>query len=222
MYRTSKGNRTLGGAERELYVASLAMLTDFLSDGNDFEIGIAVFDDLTRNQKIAVLHGVSLALLRDNVAAPQLTAFAEGTVAAVYQNLHDRLADELDPDFAEFLDGECGGFEVPEDAGYRSWRTLVLDACRETTDLVDLPEADDRELSEWDFLIDVLRDRILWDEDWQMLEHLDANPEVSQRIKQELGVDEDYFVAVPPDPTDKEAERMLTELRHMTPEGRGL
>ncbi|MFW6171760.1 MAG: hypothetical protein ACODAD_14835 [Planctomycetota bacterium] len=36
-----------------------------------------------------------------------------------------------------------------------------------------------------------------------------------------MGIDEDYFVWVPPDPKDELAARMLTELQDLTPGGRG-
>ena len=55
-----------------------------------------------------------------------------------------------------------------------------------------------------------------------MLEYLDAAPDASRRTKDVMGIDEDYFVSVPPDPTDEEAARMLMELRYLTPEDRNL
>ncbi len=60
-----------------------------------------------------------------------------------------------------------------------------------------------------------LEGQILWDYDWEMEEQLDAAPDVSQRLKQEMGINDDYFIAVPPDPTDEEAERLLLELREL-------
>ena len=94
MYRTSQGERTLWGAERRLFAESLAMIVDYLSEG-DYSFGIAVLDDLQRNQKIAVLLGVSKSLLRDNVAPPPLTAVSEAAVAGVYQHMQDLVADEI-------------------------------------------------------------------------------------------------------------------------------
>ena len=37
-----------------------------------------------------------------------------------------------------------------------------------------------------------------------------------------LGIDDDYYVAVAPDPNDTEAARLLDELVELTGEGRGL
>ena len=223
MYKTSNGVRTLAGAERELFAASVAMLTDFLSDGNDYDAGIAVFDALQRNQKIAVLHGVFKALVLENVRAPRLTAIIEGTVAVVFENINDQVETELaclDED--DEVDDE-GLFSAGDEPRYDgpTWREQIHQACREVIDH-DLPEVASTDQAEWKFLIDCLSDRILWDQDWAMVGQLDANPELGARLKQELGVDEDYFVSVPPDPTDEEAERLLKELRRMTPEGRNL
>jgi hypothetical protein len=65
-------------------------------------------------------------------------------------------------------------------------------------------------------LIGCLEDHLLWDEDWDMVDHLDASPEVARRVKQELGILDDYFVAIPDDPSDTEAERLLAELVALT------
>ncbi len=69
-------------------------------------------------------------------------------------------------------------------------------------------------------LLDCLEDRVLWDNDWEMEEQLDADPDTSRRLKQELGIEEDYFVAIPPDPNDEEAERLWDELRELTSDAR--
>ena len=39
-----------------------------------------------------------------------------------------------------------------------------------------------------------------------------ATPDAASRIKAELGISYDYFVAIPPDPSDADAQRMLDEL----------
>ena len=49
-----------------------------------------------------------------------------------------------------------------------------------------------------------------------MVEQLDADPEACQPAKLMLGIDRDYFVAVPPEPSDEDAERLLAELRSLT------
>ena len=72
------------------------------------------------------------------------------------------------------------------------WRELVLAACRERgiEELLD-PESED--LGEWEVLISCLADGVLWDED--------------------------YYIAVPPDPTDEEMEGIWASLRRLTSDG---
>jgi hypothetical protein len=222
MYRTSIGVRTLKGAERRLFVQSLGMLTDYLTDG-DYEVGVDLFDVLQRGQKIAVLLGVSRALLRDNVPPPELTAVAEAAVACVFRHIAGRVEDELDQQ-GEWVNDPVAaeGFGEEAENGLESWRNLILAAGRETLELKKLPDAASCDEADWELLIDCLQDRVLWDTDWELAAPLDADPEQGSRWKEELGIDEDYYVSLPPDPSDKEAARMIEELRFLTPEGRGL
>ncbi|MCA9124491.1 MAG: hypothetical protein H6822_24995 [Planctomycetaceae bacterium] len=222
MYRTSQGERTLRGAERRLFLESLGMIVDFLSDDNDYTADITIFDELQRNQKVAVLLGISRALLRENVTPPTLTAISESAVAVVYGNIYDRIVEEIETTYADDGMVEFAESGSNSESLAPSWRELVLAACREVTKLDDLPAAESSEAEEWEFLIDCLRDLILWDRDWQMIEHLDVPPETGQRLKEELGIDDAYFVWVPPDPTNEEAAEMVMELRYLTPEGRRL
>jgi hypothetical protein len=69
-------------------------------------------------------------------------------------------------------------------------------------------------------LLECLEDRVLWDRDWETDEQSDTDPEVSRPVKKMLGIDRDYFVAVPPEPSNEEAERLLSELPDMTREAR--
>jgi len=80
----------------------------------------------------------------------------------------------------------------------------------------DLPNPDDQDWDDWDLLIECLEGRVLWDDDWDMVDHLDATPEVARRAKAKLGISDDYFVAIPDDPSDAEAERLLAELIALT------
>jgi hypothetical protein len=61
---------------------------------------------------------------------------------------------------------------------------------------------------------------VLWDHDWENGDHLDAAPDVARRIRGELGIADEYFVAIPRDPSDAEAERLLAELKAWTQDAR--
>ena len=210
MYRTPDGIRVLQGAERRLFVESLGMIVDMLTL-DEFSTDIQVLEDLTRNQRIATYHAVSRALLVEDEPTPALTAVIEGAVASVYRHVRDMISFELD--VAEVDAAVAFEFgELPEGP---SWREQAIAAGREVG-IEDLPDPSDQDFDEWDLLIEGLECRLLWDDDWDMADHLDAAPEVARRIKRKLGILDDYFVAIPRDPSDADAERLLAELRTMT------
>ena len=133
---------------------------------------------------------------------PQLTAVLEATVAVIYRRVRESLEVEIHEPEGEPI----------------YWRQQVLDAFRESVDDDDLPDAACDDLGEWVLLIDCLTDRVLWDEDWADGDlYLDDDPESSQHLKDIMGVDPDYYVDVPPDPTDDELDEILETLRRLTP-----
>ncbi len=214
MYNTPEGTRVLQGAERHLFVQSLGMLVDMLST-DDVPTDIPVFDGLTRNQKIATYHAVARALLVKSEPSPTLTAVVEAATASVYQHVFDMISLELDDD--DDSDGEDYGFRyLPEGP---SWREMTI-AAAQHMGLTKLPKADEVDLYRWETLIECLQDRVQWDRDWEMVDHQDAPPELASRVKQEAGIADDYFVAIPPDPQDAETERMLRELKDLTRDAR--
>lgn len=199
----------LQGAERRLFVESLGMIVDDLSvvDG---PFDVEFFDRLQRNQKIATLHLMAKGLLCGQEPAPRLTAAIEAAVATVFLREHAMISLELDGEFDELDE------DVPPSL---SWRDLILAAAREA-EFDNLPSANEDDPDDWDLLLDRLEGQILWDRDWEMDEQLDADPDVSRQVKQEMGINDDYFIAIPPDPTDEEAKRLLLELRDLTGEAR--
>lgn len=201
MYRTPVGDRILSPAEAQLFAESLRTIGDYLRD-MELTMGASVFDDLQRNQQIGVLHTIARALLCEDEPAPALTAPIEAGVWCVYQNIRDMIEVELD-DSAGLMPGA-------------TWRRLILAACREAEVGEELPEEDCRDQREWDFPIDFLESRALWDYDWQLEDSIDLAPDASRRLKDELGIADDYFVAVPPDPPDAEAERLLKAMIELT------
>ena len=50
---------------------------------------------------------------------------------------------------------------------------------------------------------------------------MDADPKASQAVKNLMGIDEDYYIAVPPDPTEKEMEGVWATLRGLTQDAAG-
>ena len=209
MWWTPDGKRILRGAEARLFREGLAVLVDMVRDDNEGhqEFGAPPFDKLQPNQKLAVLAEVGSALLQKNRPMPRLTAVREAAVGAVYDAIMIWVEMEIDQ--------TAEGFESP------TWRELILSACRERggEELLDLAS---EEIGEWELLVSCLSDSVLWDEDWRDSESLlDADPRASREVKKMLGIDEDYYVAVPPDPTDREMEGIWATLRGLTQDAPG-
>ncbi|MCU0881002.1 MAG: hypothetical protein MUF06_24805, partial [Pirellulaceae bacterium] len=186
MYNTPDGIRVLQGAERRLFVESLGMLVDMLRL-DELPTDIQVLDDLTQNQRIATYHAAARALLAEDEPPPALTAVIEGAVASVYRHVRDMISMELDvAEVDDVVDFDFG--ELPEAP---SWRERAVVAAREVG-IEDLPNPDDQDWDDWDLLIECLEGRLLWDDDWDMVDHLDATPEVARRAKAKLGISDDY------------------------------
>ncbi|MFV1968255.1 MAG: hypothetical protein ACC628_22760 [Pirellulaceae bacterium] len=177
----------------------------------DLPEDIGAFDGLQRNQKVFVLHTVAKALLCQDEVPPQLTASIEAAVATVFDRARAMVSWECKGEF------EASNDDFPEAP---SWRELVRTACRETRIWDDVSDIDEDKAGDWDLLLECLEGRVLWDRDWEMEEQLDADPKATRRVKRELGIDDDYYVNVPPDPTDEEAEGLLVELHNLTAEAR--
>ena len=177
------------------------MIADYLRE-MELTMGVSVFDDMQRNQQIGMFHTIARALLCEDEPAPALTAVIEASVWCVYQHVLDMLEVEIE--------------EPAEENGLPSWRQMVLAASRETQVSDELPREGCKEKEDWKFLVDCLESRVLWDYDWQLEDSIDLAPEASRRLKDELGIADDYFVAVPPDPPDAEAERLLRQLIDLT------
>lgn len=133
---------------------------------------------------------------------PKLTAVLEAGVGAIYQAIRVMVEMEIDQ-LAE-------GHESP------TWRELVVAACREQG-IEELSDPESEDLDEWEVLVDSLTASVLWDEDWRDNENLlDVDPKAGRALKELLGIDEDYYVAVPPDPTDVEVEGVWATLLRLT------
>ena len=92
----------------------------------------------------------------------------------------------------------------------------MLAVCRERG-IEELLDAQSDDLDEWEVLIGSLAGEVLWDEDWKDSESLmDADPRAGRAVKELLGIDEDYYIAVPPDPTEEEMKGVWVTLRGLT------
>ncbi len=207
MWSTPDGERILQGAEAKLFREALAMIVDMVREDTEgcLEFSAPPFDKLRPNQKLAVLAEVGSALLQENQPMPRLTAVREAAVGAVYEAIMMIVEMEID--------------QSAEERTSPTWRELVLTACQEQG-IDEFLDPVSEEIDEWGMLISCLTDAVLWDEDWRDSESLmDADPKAGQAVKELLGIDEDYYVALPPDPTDEEMKGVWATLRRLTKGG---
>src|SRR5713101_2358762 len=201
MWWTSEGERVLRGAEWELFREALAGIWDQVEDSleNDedsFVCGIAAFDNLHANQKVSLLALVGNALRDEAVPMPDLTAHAEATVAAVFEYIRQSI---------EFEIGFPMDQKVCSEATF--WRQLVLAACCEIEENWEepLPEPCCDDPGEWETLIEVLAEWILWDYDFCMEgSFLDGDPVVVKNNMKAMGIARDYYLQPAPDPTEED------------------
>ncbi len=65
-------------------------------------------------------------------------------------------------------------------------------------------------------MVDWLAEAVLWDRDFEMADtFLDVDPGISRQRRRLLGIQEDYFTQVPPDPRPREAIRLALKTREI-------
>ena len=200
MWRTDRGERILKGAEAIVFAEALSALLDYaITDQfDDYESGVACFDNLTYGQKLSVLATIGNGLFRKDVAPVDLTAVVEGAIAAVFQNLKDSIALEIDePEFGT------------------DWRELVI-AARKEAEVEDIPAPTCTDVDEWELEVEGLTDRILWDRDYEDDHtYMDHPPEKTQWLKHMARIRDDYFTAIADDLADEEAKAQIKELKKL-------
>jgi hypothetical protein len=217
MWYTERGDVVLKGAKWELFCEGLNTLWDWIETyyhgGEDLsQTGVEVFDALQPNQKLALLALVGKALKDESVPPPDLTAYTEGAVAAVFSCLLANLECEIDM---------SGGRKRKQvEPSFPSTRSLILAAFEATAGREEwegkLPGPKSRDLDKWRLLLQCLEMRILWDFDLPPQQLMDAPSDQSQALMRELAIDPDYFVAPPPDPRDDELPAIRRTLRELT------
>ena len=200
MWHTSKGDRTLTGLEARVFAEGLLGLVDECCtwDIDDHCTDIRVYDQLTRGQKLFVLHTIAKGLLCAHVPPVPRTGALEGTIAAVFEFVQAQVSAELDM-------GDMGS----------CWRRMVWEARRAYEEELDFT-LDNTSRDEWAFQIDRLSDRILWDTDFATGELLmDLPPEQSEAVKMLMGIPDAYIQTLPDDLSDKEIEIALKDIRRI-------
>ena len=224
MWHSSRGDRTLRGGEATLVAAAIDTMIDALmvyveveQAGDleaydqaipDCESGIPAFDQLDACQRIGLLHQLANYLLTDTSRALKLSATAEAGVAAIFIEIRDQIAIEIDLQASLTADDSF------------HWRRRVVEASHELAESPEniemIPSVAGQELSVWEDAVDMMASGILWDRDFEMAEgFLDADPSESQRRRNLLGIDPDYFTGVTPDPSPENVLAIVRETRDL-------
>jgi hypothetical protein len=213
MWWTTEGERVLRGAEWAAFRLGLSCLWDETEASGEEEepgtTGVAEFDRLRRSERLALLAEVARGLHDEDAPCPDLTALTEGTVAAVFSHL--RYLIEVEAGAAE-----SGGSISPGEDRPERTRHLVLAGLREVDPDREHPRPDSDDVGEWGRQIDLLMDRILEDRDYLAGSlFLDSDPDLGRALKGQLGIPDDYYAAIPPDPLPGELEVARDHLRRI-------
>lgn len=210
MWCTPEGDRSLNQAEGRLIREAISeMLEEILEEaqgwGEYWPLGVKLFDELSWQQRLAMLNLVARALLRPEVAPPKLCAVNEAAVAAVFafvqRNVDVELDYEKDPDLSSAIDI------------YR-WRRLLV-ACQETSsDEAFTPTLSSLDADDWQLAIECVSDEILWDADYNLCDLvLDGEPSIVRTEKRQLGIPDDYYTTPAADLRDHEAALLIEDLQ---------
>jgi hypothetical protein len=214
MWRTTRGERTLAGAEATLVRKSLAAMYYALEKrciprGEAFESGVGLFDRLSAEQQLAMLAIVGEALLQEDVESPPLSALSQATAAAIFGALQAMVEAELDAD-------ETSPVEVLDPS--TTWRSLVRNAVEAANaDNEPLPPTQSIDWERWNMLVAVVSRRVLGNDDWNLEDLVvDSDPEQGAAMKGELQIKLDYFDSIAPDPTGIELDAVRERLDALT------
>ncbi|MEM9366917.1 MAG: hypothetical protein AAGD07_13060 [Planctomycetota bacterium] len=234
MWHTSQGDRTLGGCEARLVSEVIAVMVDDLqlsfdreadagSEEDAWSTGVDLYDGLTLHQQMALLHEVSFHLLTPTSGTPAPNASTEATIAAIFAELKELVAMEVDLFGGGAESADC--FPMAQQDPPHYWRSLVLEAFLERCEVTEETNLDTHGFAAnarcddhgiWEGMIEMLCGQILWDRDFEMLALLgDVPPERAHQMRQVLGVDQDYFVRVAPDPTPGEIPDLIADTRSL-------
>lgn len=206
-WRTQLGERTVKGAEAALVREAIAHMTDIVEEeiagyADPWDFGVVLFDRLEPPAKLALLAEVGRALLQETDTCPKLTAINEAAVAAIFRDIEQLIQFEID---------SRNDMEEPF-----FWRTRVLAIFHEDGDTADLPESHCTAWSEWDILMEVLSERILWEDDFDDADRfLDTPPGQAAFMRRMMAIVDNYYRAVPSDPWDSDLARIRATLAEL-------
>jgi hypothetical protein len=240
MWRTPEGERVLVGAEWELFRNGLCLSWDWIEDTFDdddgYDFGVEAFDRLQSPQKLALLALVGTALKDESLPRPEFTSHNEAAIAAIFRQIKASIELEIvapadcppmsDPTsirklvlaaYREVVEPEqTNTHRGANEAGsaHLSGTTPLVVFDDDDEDRPWLPPTEDcNDLDKWETALYFLVHRILWDDDFDLGDELMDRPSMeSGRLMGFIGIDDDYFTAIAPDPGDDELPAIREQL----------
>lgn len=205
-WKTPKGNRILAGAEARMIRETIDWMVDLIDA--DAEMGVPwsfeidLFDRQQPPVQMALLSDVAVGLLCETGSIRSMNALREATVAAIFSCIQQGIAIEIDSE---------------ESADDTKHRQVVIDAAEEVQkdDSTNLPHPLCCDMDEWETVVEGLSSRILWDRDFELESLTDLCPEDIQKVKSSTGINQQYFSAIPPEPTADELNQHRDLLRKL-------
>ena len=73
-------------------------------------------------------------------------------------------------------------------------------------------------MEQWADFVESIADHILWDRDFEFEKLVgDASPDQAELIKQQMGINSDYYSTVASDIREIDVERISAQIRRLTP-----
>ena len=181
------------------------MVVDLLAEG-DMEFGVIPFDELQRNQKLLALYKSRVdCFVRMNQrrsSSPSSSPQLRSSTSMRRNKFTRKLTSQTLLQRLHFGAG------------------LVLDAVSEQIAPEELPNDTNRDKETWTILVECLAGCVLWDNDYESQESFDLPPEESRKFRSLLGMADDYYTDVPPDPPDDQANLYIDALMGLTADAR--
>lgn len=203
MWHTADGLRVLTSQEWKVFALGLDMLWSLLDA--DLENGtesrftdVEIFESLSHPQKLLILSQVAEALRERNVPAPPDHPYYDAAVQAVIQIMQGMLHDEME--FGESDDNQQALWQVFDWKEMKSWEPKSIKKMKR---------------KDWDSLVRMFEESIV-DGDHELAALvMDQSPEQAAAFKQIMGIDSDYFTAIPPEPDEAMQSKARATLQRL-------
>lgn len=204
MWNTPDGIRVLTTPEWKVFATGLDMLCDLIeSDIRQGIVGtytnVEAFESLTHEQKLWTLAHVAEALHETGIPAPRESAYTSASVQAVIEIMQGMLQNEIEEN--EFDEIRRALWQTIDGEEITTWKNRHID---------------DLEWKDWDELVHVYEETVLLDGDYELAAIImDRSPAQADVVKGIMGIDSEYFTAIPPEPTQAMLESARSTLRRL-------